>query len=440
MKTSEREPGVAGSAQVVQLRPPRPRTSAAPGPARSPAPIPAPSPARSPAPVPAPSPARSPAPSPAPIPAAAKKTPFPARPAPPPEFDPEEPAARRRTLGQLLLDRALAHEAVPDPLLRVASRGAAWGLQRRASRGGVVGQEERLRALLRRMSTGPIAERPERPERPGEEHYELAPELLGPRRMRSACLWEPNTESLAQAEEAMLRLSCERAQIADGMRILDLGCGWGSLSLWLAEQHQGSFITAVGSSHRQRDWIEAERDRRALSNLEVIIADIDDFKPTVRFDRVMSIETFEHMRNWRELLRRISAWLAQDGKVFVHLASHRTLPYLLEGTRAADRFFRPGLIPSHDLLARFQQHLRVADRWVEPGAHYAKTLQAWLSQLDAHAEEALELLIAAGRTRSDARILLGGWRQFLLSTDEIWRYRAGEHWLVSHYLLEPHAR
>jgi cyclopropane-fatty-acyl-phospholipid synthase len=346
-------------------------------------------------------------------------------------------ASSTDALRYRLLDRALERHVIPDSLLRAGSRYGAWARERHESRGGVVGQEERLRALLRRMSSGPIAEVPEKA---NEQHYELPPDflglILGPRRKYSGCLWEPGTQTLAQAEEAMLTLSCERAQVRNGLRILDLGCGWGSLSLWLAERYPDSLITGVSNSSRQREWIEAQRDRRGLANLEVITADVNHFKPVGRFDRVMSIEMFEHMRNWRELLRRISTWLADDGKAFVHVFSHRTLPYLFRGTWAAERFFTAGLMPSHDLLPRFQDHLRVADRWVESGTHYAKTLQAWLARLDAHADEALELLIAAGRSSTDARILLGGWRLFMLSTDEIWRYGAGKHWLISHYLLE----
>jgi cyclopropane-fatty-acyl-phospholipid synthase len=339
-----------------------------------------------------------------------------------------------------LLDRALEHQVVPDAVLRTGSRYGAWARERREAQGGVVSQEERLRALLRRMSSGPIAELPEKA---NEQHYELPPDflglILGPRRKYSSSLWEPGVETLAQAEEAMLSLSCLRAAVRNGMRILDLGCGWGSLSLWLAEHYPDASITGVSNSSRQRAWIESERDRRGLDNLELITADVNDFAPRGRFDRVMSIEMFEHMRNWHELLRRISTWLDDDGKAFVHVFSHRTLPYRFQDTWAAERFFTAGLMPSHDLLPRFQDHLRVADRWAASGDHYAKTLRAWLERLDARSEEALEILMADGRSRREARTLIGRWRLFLLSTQEIWGYGAGNHWLVSHYLLEPQA-
>ncbi len=335
-----------------------------------------------------------------------------------------------------LLDRALEHQVAPDALLRAGSRFGAWTRERKEARGGVEAQEARLKALIERMSTGPVAEVPEKA---NEQHYEL-PEgffglVLGPRRKYSGCLWEPGTTTLAQAEEEMLALSCERAQVADGMRILELGCGWGSLTLWLGEHYPGAQVTAVSNSHGQRRYIEAEADRRGITNLTVITADVNDFDPGATFDRVMSIEMFEHMRNWKELMRRVSTWLESDGKAFIHVFSHRTLPYLFEGTWAAERFFTAGLMPSHELLGRFQDDLVLADRWVVDGTHYAKTLQAWLERLDADPERALALL-GAGRTRAEARTLLGGWRLFLLSTDELWGYRGGDRWLVSHYLFE----
>ena len=359
----------------------------------------------------------------------------------PPAHLPAPPRPWARALRLRLLDRALEHRVVPDSVLRAASRQGASARERREGRGGVVAQEERLRALLGRMSSGPIAEPPAKGR---ERDYELPPELLGlmlgPRRKHSCSLWEPSTETLAQAEEAMLALSCLRAQVRDGMRILDLGCGWGSLSLWLAEHYPASQVTGVSSSRREHAWLEAERDRRNLVNLEVIASDVSAFAPSGRFDRVMSIETFERMRNWRELLRRISTWLPDAGKAFLQLSSHRTLAYRVQGTWASERFLAAGLMPSHDLLPRFQEHLGVAERWVESGEHYAKTARAWVARLDAHADEALELLIADGRSRGEARAVLGGWRLFLLSADEMWGYGGGNRWLTGHYLLEPRSR
>jgi cyclopropane-fatty-acyl-phospholipid synthase len=339
-----------------------------------------------------------------------------------------------------LLDLALERGWTPDVVLRAGSLYGAWARERRESRGGVVGQQDRLRELVARMSSGPVAEVPEKA---NQQHYELPAEflglILGPRRKYSGCLWDEGVVTLAQAEEAMLALSCTRARVSDGMRILDLGCGWGSLSLWLAEYYPNAQITGVSNSHGQREWIEAERDRRGVSNLEVITADVNSFSPTgARFHRVMSIEMFEHMRNWRELLRRISGWLEPDtGRLFVHVFSHRTLPYRFEGTWAAARFFTAGLMPSHELLAHFQADLELVDEWIVPGTHYARTLDAWLARLDHNSDAALDVLQADGRSEREARRLLATWRLFLISTAVIWRYRGGNRWLVSQYLLEP---
>jgi cyclopropane-fatty-acyl-phospholipid synthase len=338
-----------------------------------------------------------------------------------------------------LLDVALEHGLLPDAVLRAGSLYGAWDRERRESAGGVVAQQERMRALVARMSSGPVAEQVAKA---NEQHYELPAEflglILGPRRKYSGCLWTDGVQSLAQAEEAMLALTCQRAQVADGMRILDLGCGWGSLSLWLAEQYPYASVVGVSNSHGQREWIEAERDRRSLGNLEVITADVNDFTPEGRFDRVMSIEMFEHMRNWHELLHRIASWLdPETGKAFVHVFSHRTLPYRFVGTWAAARFFTAGLMPSHGLMAHFPDDLALVDEWIVPGTHYARTLAAWLERLDAQTEPALAILRESGRSEREARRLLATWRLFFISTEVIWRYRRGNRWLVSHYLLEP---
>lgn len=337
-----------------------------------------------------------------------------------------------------MLDFALARGLAPDALLRAGSYWGAIAQERRESRGGAVGQEDRMRALVERMSSGPVAEVPEMA---NAQHYELPPDfiglLLGPRRKYSGCLWEEGVGSLAEAEDAMLALTCERAQIEDGQRILDLGCGWGSLSLWVAEHYPNAEIVGVSNAHNQRHHIEAEAAAKGLENLTIVTADMNDFTPPGSFDRVVSIEMFEHMRNWKELLRRIAGWLDPGGKAFVHVFSHRTLPYLFESTWAAERFFTGGVMPSHDLMLRFQDDLRVADRWAVPGTHYAKTLQAWLEQLDTRRDEALAILRSSGRTPYEAKLMLGGWRLFFISSDQIWGYRGGDRWLVSHYLLEP---
>jgi cyclopropane-fatty-acyl-phospholipid synthase len=340
-------------------------------------------------------------------------------------------------LRYTLLDRALGAGAMPDGLLRLGSRVATRARLRREQRGGARAQEQRTTELVRRMSCGPIAEAPARA---NQQHYELPAQFfglfLGPRRKYSACLWPAGVEDLAAAEQAMLALTCARAGIEDGMEVLDLGCGWGALSLWIAERYPSARVLAVSNSGRQRELIESECARRGLSRVQVRTADVNGFAPGRRFDRVVSVEMFEHMRNWAALLRRMAGWLRDDGRAFVHVFSHRRLAYRFQGTWAAERFFSAGTMPSHDLLLRFDEAMTVSERWALSGRHYARTLRAWLERLDAHAGQALDVL-AAGRSAREARALLASWRLFLLSTAEVWDWRGGEEWMVSHYLLRP---
>ena len=339
-------------------------------------------------------------------------------------------------LRYAMLDRALTAGLLPDVVVRVGSRYGVRARQRREARGGVDAQEQRTTALLQRMSCGPIAEQPAKA---NEQHYELPVGFmslfLGPRHKYSGCLWPPGVDDLAAAEEAMLELTCRRAEIRDGMRILDLGCGWGALALWIVERYDVD-VVAVSNSCRQGEWIEAQRDRRELAGrLEVLTADINDFDPGEPFDRVVCVEMFEHMRNWAALLSHIASWLRDDGKAFVHVFSHRTLAYRFEGTWAAERFFTAGTMPSHELLLRFADDLVVVHRWAVSGTHYARTLAAWLARLDANLEQAIAIL-SEERSVSEARRLVATWRLFLISTAELWAWHGGDAWMVSHYLLE----
>jgi cyclopropane-fatty-acyl-phospholipid synthase len=343
----------------------------------------------------------------------------------------------RKRLEYLMLDRALERGLLPDPLLRAGSRFGAAARQRHEERGGLAGQSERYDAFVASMREGPIAELPAKA---NEQHYELPAEFfelfLGPRLKYSSSYWPSGVTDLAAAEEAMLELVCARAGIEDGMRVLDLGCGWGSLSLWIAERYPQTRVLAVSNSTPQRLWIEAERDRRGLSAPEVITADVNELALAEQFDRVVSIEMFEHMRNWELLLSRIADWLAPDGRLFVHVFSHRRLAYTFEGTWAAERFFTAGRMPSHDLILRFQRDLAVRENWALDGTHYARTLGAWRERLDANTADALEILAGAAGARH-ARGSLAAWRLFLISTEQMWRWRGGSEWMVSHHLLAP---
>jgi cyclopropane-fatty-acyl-phospholipid synthase len=342
-----------------------------------------------------------------------------------------------RRLEYALLDRAVEHRLLPDAVLRAGSRIGAAARQRREERGGLEAQAERFEQLVASMRSGPIAELPAKA---NEQHYELPAEFfelfLGPRLKYSSSYWPAGVADLASAEEAMLELVCERAGIEDGMSVLDLGCGWGSLSLWLAERYPNATVTAVSNSAPQRHWIERQCTRRDLTQLEAITADINELVLAQRFDRVVSIEMFEHMRNWEQLLARIAGWLAPNGRLFVHVFSHRRLAYTFDGTWAAERFFTAGRMPSHELILRFQHDLEVVDSWALDGTHYARTLGAWLERLDASSLRAAELLGQAVGPRRAGRAL-ASWRLFLLSTEQMWGWRRGAEWMVSQHLLSP---
>ncbi len=225
----------------------------------------------------------------------------------------------------------------------------------------------------------------------------------------------------------MLRLTCARAEIEDGMEILDLGCGWGSLTGWLAERYPSARILAVSNARAQRETIEA----RGHPNVEVVTADANVFDPGRRFDRVVSVEMLEHTRNWESLLGRVASWLEPDGRAFVHVFTHRRFGYPYEDGWMARRFFTGGQMPAHDQLLRFQRDLLVERRWAVSGRHYERTANAWLENLDAARAEAIRLVGRRGYLR---------WRAFLLACAELWGYRGGDEWLVGHYLLAPATR
>jgi cyclopropane-fatty-acyl-phospholipid synthase len=285
------------------------------------------------------------------------------------------------------------------------------------------------------------------PERANAQHYEVPAaffsQVLGPRRKYSACLWQPGTEDLAAAEDAALALTCARANLQDGQEILELGCGWGSLSLWMAQHYPRARITAVSNSRSQRDFIEAEAHAAGLSNLTVIVADMNDFAPVGRFDRIVSVEMFEHMRNWPMLLDRVHDWLREGGKFFLHIFVHRSTPYFFEDQGASDwmsrHFFSGGLMPSDALPLRLSGRLELLRQWRWDGRHYERTLNAWLDNMDAGREQVLPVLEGAYGAR-EAPLWLQRWRIFFMACAELFGYDAGRQWWVSHYLFQRGGR
>lgn len=280
-------------------------------------------------------------------------------------------------------------------------------------------------------------------EEANDQHYELPPafftHILGERLKYSCCYYPTGRETLAQAEEKMLALYDERAYIADGQDILELGCGWGSLTLWMGERYPQARITAVSNSHAQRHYIEARCREQQLNNVQVVTCDANEFTAGAeRFDRVISIEMFEHLRNWRQILARIDGWLRPQGLAFLHVFCHRHYPYLFEVHDGNDwmsqHFFTGGLMPSADLFYHFQQDLVVADHWYFNGTHYAHTARHWLENMDRCREQILPIL-SEHYGADQATIWFQRWRMFFMSCEELWGLDAGEEWGVTHYLL-----
>ncbi|GHC95994.1 cyclopropane-fatty-acyl-phospholipid synthase [Pseudorhodoferax aquiterrae] len=301
-------------------------------------------------------------------------------------------------------------------------------------------QTQDFLAQMRQAAVAPL------PEKANEQHYEVPAaffaEVLGPHRKYSSCHWPPGVHTLAEAETAALTATCSRAQLQDGQRVMELGCGWGSLSLWMAERYPNSWITALSNSHSQREHIEAEARQRGLSNLRVLTCDINAFDTPERFDRVVSVEMFEHLRNWPRAFSQVARWLAPGGRFFMHVFAHREAPYPFEVRDESDwmsrHFFSGGMMPSDDLALLCQDDLRLLERWRWDGRHYQRTAAAWLANMDA-AQETLMPLMASTYGAEQAGVWWQRWRLFFMAVEELFGYDAGQQWWVSHYLFERRA-
>ena len=326
----------------------------------------------------------------------------------------------------MLLDRVVDSGLVPEPLVRAGIR-AMCALRLR---------EERVRPRDGFVDTLRRSEVAIETAAANAQHYEVPAaffaRVLGPQLKYSACYWPPGIDDLGAAEAAMLELYAERANLTDGQHVLDLGCGWGSFALWAARRYPRSTITAVSNSQSQRAFIEAAARTRCLANLTVRTADVRTLElPAASFDRVVSIEMFEHMRNYQLLLRRIAGWLRPGGALFVHVFAHRRYAYPFEDGGASDwmarEFFTGGIMPSAELFRSFQEDLGIADEWRLAGTHYARTAEAWHRNLIAHRDELEHLL---GDRRRFQR-----WRVFFLACAELFGYAGGREWLVAHYKM-----
>ena len=339
-----------------------------------------------------------------------------------------------------MLEKIVDSGLVPEPLLRAGIR-AVCAMRLRQERRSVEDEQARHEALVAELRGSEIAIETAAA---NVQHYEVPPALfqavLGPQLKYSSCYWPDGVNTLADAETAMLALTAERAELADGQDVLDLGCGWGSFSLWAAARYPASRFTAVSNSKPQKAFIEAQAAGRGITNLTVRTADVRTLLLAARgYDRVVSIEMFEHMRNYELLLRRISDWLRPDGKLFVHVFAHRHHAYPFEDAGGADwmarEFFTGGIMPSAQLLHHFQDDLQLDAEWHLAGTHYARTAEAWYENLMAKRREVLAIL--TGTYGAEAARRFQRWRVFFLACAELFGYRGGREWIVAHYRFAP---
>jgi cyclopropane-fatty-acyl-phospholipid synthase len=280
-----------------------------------------------------------------------------------------------------------------------------------------------------------------------DQHYEVPvnfySRILGERYKYSCCLWDDETNNLDSAEIAALKKSCERAEIRDGFKILDLGCGWGSLSLWIAENYPNCSVTSVSNSSTQRDFIVNQAITNNLSNVRVIVADMNDFDIEDKFDRIVSLEMFEHMKNYQILYKKLSGWLVEDGLFFMHIFCHKSSPYEFLDKGVNDwmtrYFFTGGIMPSDDLPLFFQDSLTIQKRWRWNGSHYANTSNAWLKNMDQKKNELMPI-IADVYGHDSAQKWWQRWRIFFMSCAELFAFNNGQEWYVAHYLFSKSAK
>ncbi len=329
---------------------------------------------------------------------------------------------------------------VPDAVIRAGIRRLLEAKRQEIRADDLEYAANELNQFVSMMNRSPVALVPDLA---NEQHYEVPSEffrqVMGDHLKYSCGYWPKGVESLTDAEAAALQVTVKRAGIVDGMQVLDLGCGWGSLSLFIAEKFPAASVTAVSNSSSQHEFICKQARRRGLQNIRVLVKDMNEFDSEEQFDRIVSIEMFEHMRNYAKLFRSISRWLTEDGKFFMHIFCHRSTPYEFldkgPGDWMSRYFFSGGIMPSADLPLRFSDHLSIEKRWHWNGMHYARTCEAWLQKMDSNKQQIMPVL-ADCYGAGDAALWWQRWRIFFMACAELFSYADGNEWYVGHYRLQ----
>ncbi|MDQ6481475.1 cyclopropane-fatty-acyl-phospholipid synthase family protein [Dyadobacter sp. LHD-138] len=336
-------------------------------------------------------------------------------------------------------DKLLINNQIPDFLIRMGIRKYLKKRLREENKGGGEAQQRHLLQLIDTLKNAPIAVNTADA---NEQHYEVPTAFyqycLGENLKYSCGFWKPGVTDIDTSERDMLELTCERAELENGQNVLELGCGWGSLSLFMAGKYPGSIFTVVSNSRTQKQHIEEQAFLRNIQNLKVLTADMNTFHTDEKFDRVVSVEMFEHMRNYKLLMQKVASFLDDHGKLFVHIFTHKEFAYLFEVKDETDwmskYFFSGGIMPSNDLLLHFNDDLIMEKQWFVNGKHYAKTSEAWLRNMDNHRDEIMPLFEQT-YGKGEALKWWVYWRIFYMSCAELWNYDDGNEWMVSHYLF-----
>jgi cyclopropane-fatty-acyl-phospholipid synthase len=337
-------------------------------------------------------------------------------------------------------DKLIEQNKVPDFLLRKGIRKLLKQRLADENKGNVEAQQEHLAALVGFLKSSPIAVNTIDA---NQQHYEVPTKFyqycLGKNLKYSSCYFKDGVTSLDQAEDDMLALTCKRADLENGQQVLELGCGWGSLSLYMAAKFPGSNFKVVSNSNTQKRYIDEQAKQRGIANITVITADMNTFVIDEQFDRVVSVEMFEHMRNYQRLMHKVASFLKADGKLFIHIFTHKEYAYLFEVKDDTDwmskYFFTGGIMPSDDLLFYFNDDLVVEKHWQVNGTHYGKTAEAWLKNMDSHKTEIIPLFEET-YGKDQALKWWVYWRLFYMACAELWNFNDGNEWIVSHYLFQ----